>query len=330
MKLLAIEHGATAVDYDGSANVPLVENKLGLRVSGRYLHGGGWIDQPLVGARDINDQKLADGRAQLRWQASERFVADAMVVIHRNDAGASTRGEDADGNFTQAFLADTTPSARDDFDMANLTLDYDLGPVSLISASSYIDISKTLRDDGNTIPLAAPPEPLFQFLSRRQDSEGHSFSQELRVSSNGGQRLTYTLGAYYRDSQLNRFNDSVFGLELPATAFTQIIDNGSEAWSAFGDVSYELRDDFEVGVGLRYFEDHRTNFNGAVERETRFESTTPRFYVRYALSESFSLYGNVAKAFAAAASMPWDRIPTIRRRSGHTRSAPKPRYPPCG
>jgi outer membrane receptor protein involved in Fe transport len=297
VKFLAIEHGAAAVDYDGAANIPLVEDTLGLRLSGRYLHGGGWIDQPLAGARDINDQKLADGRAQLRWQAGENFVADAMVVIHRNDAGASNRGEDVDGNFTQVFLADSTPSARDDFDMANLTLEYDLGRVSIISASSYIDIRKTLRNDGNTIPLVAPPAPLFQFLNLRQESDGHSFSQELRVSSNDEGRVTYTFGGYYRDSQLNRFNDSVFGLTLPGTAITQIIDNGSEAWSAFGDISYKLRDDLEVGTGLRYFEDHATNFNGAVERETRFESVTPRFYIRYALSDSVSLYGNVAKGF---------------------------------
>ncbi|MDY6946443.1 MAG: TonB-dependent receptor [Pseudomonadota bacterium] len=296
VKLLTIDHGAGAVDYDGAANIPLVEDTLGLRLSGRYLHGGGWIDQPLTGARDINDQKLADGRAQLRWQG-ERFIADAMVVIHRNDAGASNRGEDVDGNFTQAFLANSTPSARDDFDMANLTLEYDLGRVSIISASSYIDIRKTLLNDGNTIPLVAPPAPLFQFLSLRQDSDGHSFSQELRVSSNGGGPLTYTLGGYYRDSQLNRFNDSVFGLTLPGTAIIQIIDNGSEAWSAFGDISYKLRDDLEVGTGLRYFEDQRTNFDGAVERATRFESVTPRFYVRYALSDSVSLYGNVAQGF---------------------------------
>lgn len=292
------EDGAAGADLTAAVNIPLVKDELGLRVSGRYLEDGGWMDQPALGLENINDQSLVDLRFQLRWQIADNFTADAMAIIHRNNAGASNRGEDVNGDFTQAFLDPTTPSAKDHFDIYNLTLNYDFGPVSLISATSYVDVQKRLRNDGNTIPLLAPPAPLFQFLNREQDSDGATFSQEIRATSNTDGPLQYTLGVYYRDSQLDRYSASLFGLTLPAASFFEsTADNGSKSWAVFGDVSYALTSRLEIGGGLRYFADDRKNFNGASESEAEFETVNPRVYVSFDLTDTATIYGNVAKGF---------------------------------
>lgn len=298
LKAFTSKGGEPGLDLDAAANIPIVTDTLALRVSGRYLADGGWVDQPLLGRENINDQSLLDARFQLRWRPTPGLTADAMVILHRNDGGASNRGEDEDGNYTQAFLMPTTPSADDNFNIYNLTLSYDAGPVRLLSATSLIDVRKRLRNDGNTIPLLAPPTPAFQFLNLSQDSDGKSFSQEFRVSSNGRGPLTYTLGAFYRDSQLDRYSESIFGLTLPtAFAFSQTDENGSESWSIFGDAAYKLTPRLEIGAGLRYFVDHRTNYDGFATQKARFESLNPRVYVRFEISDTASIYANVAKGF---------------------------------
>lgn len=298
LKGFAPEGGDVGADLTAAVNIPLAEDVLGLRVSGRYLKDRGWMDQPALGLENINDQSLVDLRFQLRWQVTDNFTADAMAIIHRNDAGASNRGEDINGDFTQAFMDPSTPSAKDEFNIYNLTLNYDFGPVSLISATSYVDMNKRLRNDGNTIPLLAPPAPLFQFLNRVQDSDGATFSQEVRATSSTGGPLQYTLGVYYRDSQLDRYSESLFGLTLPAASFFEsTADNGSKSWAVFGDISYELTSRLEIGGGLRYFVDKRENFNGVSKSEADFETVNPRFYVSFDLTDTATIYGNIAKGF---------------------------------
>ena len=55
----------------GVVNIPVIDDTLGFRVSATYKDDSGWIDQPLVGQEDINDNELSNIRIKGLWEASD-------------------------------------------------------------------------------------------------------------------------------------------------------------------------------------------------------------------------------------------------------------------
>jgi outer membrane receptor protein involved in Fe transport len=61
----ATAHGDPGRDAQGVLNLPLVTDRLGLRVVATNALEGGYIDKPLLGRRDVNRTRIAGGRATL-------------------------------------------------------------------------------------------------------------------------------------------------------------------------------------------------------------------------------------------------------------------------
>lgn len=300
------KNGDPGQEITGVINVPVIEDVLGVRISGTYENAGGWIDQPAASRSDINDQDLKNIRIKALWQPLEALQVEAMAIIHRNDAGAANLGEDEEGNFVQTFDLLTTPAIDDDYNLYNLTLNYDFGSVRLVSSSSFLDTDKQSSQMGNRLPLFGPPPvPAFQLLSAGSLG-ANIFTEELRFNSTGSGPWQWTIGGFYRNAKVsNKISEGSFatvGTPLAmATTFTSVgSKESSESWAVFGNMSYALTDRLEVGAGLRYFEDKRQfffNFFGVTRQEAKFDSTNPRVYGSYAIAEDIKVYASVAKGF---------------------------------
>lgn len=291
------EDGGTNYGFQGVVNIPLVEDKLALRVSGLFEDDGGWIDQPAVEREDINGSELANVRAKLRWAPTEAFGAVGSVIIHRNDA-SSNHGEDEFGNYTQAFGQLFSPRVQDEYTLYNLTMTYDLGIIEFLSTSTYYDTDKQLDRYGTVFELRPPPSPLFNNQSS-EDRTSEIFNQELRATYAGENGLAWTIGGFYQDTDGFIANElfGAFGDELPpARIFSG--DQLSEIWAVFGDLSYDLTSRLQIGGGLRYFEDSQKDapFGDGVQEAT-FDSLSPRAYIHYDIADNIALYANVAKGF---------------------------------
>ncbi len=79
---------------------------------------------------------------------------------------------------------------------------------------------------------------------------------------------------------------------LTDTPFTR----KSESWAVFGNVSYDVSELLELGVGLRYFNDDQELKNQTFQSGS-FNSTNPRFYANYSVNDNIQLYANFAKGF---------------------------------
>ena len=68
--------------------------------------------------------------------------------------------------------------------------------------------------------------------------------------------------------------------------FGDLIKKESKSWALFGESSYAVTDQLEVGVGLRYFEDDRRSRAGRVGpfQEDTFDSLNPKVLLKYALT----------------------------------------------
>jgi iron complex outermembrane receptor protein len=298
------EDGDMSRRIEGMVNVPLIESELGLRVAGTYDRQGGWMDQPALGKEDINDRTTAHVRAKALWKPSSQLSVDAMAVIHRTDGSAGSKGEDANGNFAQAFNLPTTPSIDDDYDIYNLTMAYDFNSVRLLSATSFVETSKDARDIASFAQLFAPPAPRRQFIYFLNSAEARILTEEVRLTSQGDGRWQWTVGGFYR-----RAKDEgvlIFSTNGVARSY-QLNTSLSKATSFFADASFQLTQKMKVGVGARYFEEDRESQSGSAAGappaalgpllKGKFDSVDPRVYLQYKWNEDVSTYASAAKGF---------------------------------
>jgi iron complex outermembrane recepter protein len=287
------EDGDPGQKIQAAVNVPLIHDELGLRIVGTVENAGGWIDQPEASVENYNDQDVTNIRVNGLWHATDALEVSAMVMVHRNDSSLNI-GEDNNGNLTPVFGLTTRPSFEDDYELYNLTLVYDFESFDLRSSTSYLDSSTDTRQHRSRLGA-------IDVLIGENPIDTTIFTEELRISSTHDGAWNWTLGAFYKDRQTDQENiDAQVGPTggSPSAPFSLALDNqNSKSWAVFGDTSYALSARWEIGVGLRFFKDDRELFDGAVTQAGTFDSTSPRVYVNFDLTEDIKTYASVAKGF---------------------------------
>ncbi len=82
-------HGDPGGDLSAMMNLPLVGDRVSLRVVGYGVSEGGYIDNPVRGEDDINRTRIFGGRASLRIDGGDGLTIDIGAV------GQRVRGEDS-------------------------------------------------------------------------------------------------------------------------------------------------------------------------------------------------------------------------------------------
>jgi outer membrane receptor protein involved in Fe transport len=292
-----IDEGDTKETFTGVLNVPLVTDKLAVRLAATLEQGGGWQDQPEAGIEDGNNQDLVNVRTKVLWQITDQFTADAMVVLHRNESKLGLGYENPDRTITVAVDRSRVLIPKDfEYDLYNLNLTYDFGGAELLSATTYID-----HHHQYPFSYIGGPETIYQGALEGTDkrfSRARQVTEELRLASTGEGPWSWTIGAFYKklDNQLEALFDTLFaGTYFPEAYF---LDRGeSESYALFADVGWNITDRFEVGAGVRYFEEDQSTFDGFLSESDSFDSVDPRFYASFKVSENLNVYASAAKGF---------------------------------
>ncbi|MEO1081367.1 MAG: TonB-dependent receptor [Pseudomonadota bacterium] len=158
--------------------------------------------------------------------------------------------------------------------------------------------------------------------------DNEQFSQEFQLLYNAD-RWNLVLGYYYLDSEAANDFDVVLGQIIPGglTAYTGGVIE-TEAWSLFGDLTYELTDRLSLSVGGRYTEDERradvfrANYlgvgspafgvedaveiavNSDYEADRTFYDFSPRINLSYAVNEDLMVYGGYSEGWKAGSFDP--------------------------
>lgn len=144
--------GEGSHDISGAINVPLIQDKLAVRLVGFYEYEGGYVDNilgttaaysPNNGDRnnaafvedDINDYQARGGRVLLRWEPSEDWTFDLGYIFQDSELGALF-------DFNPAFGDLNTIKFKDERDIdewysTSLTIQGDLGFADLTMASGF-------------------------------------------------------------------------------------------------------------------------------------------------------------------------------------------------
>jgi iron complex outermembrane recepter protein len=261
-----IANGGNGGDVRVMLNLPLGD-KMALRVSGFDEDDPGYINDPSRNERDLNDGHKEGGRASLLAAPTDnlsiRLTANAQESnysgINTVDVNPLTL-QPLYGGLTHERVV-TEPS-NFKYENYNGTVDWNLGPVRILSSTSFgILDSKTLNDVTPLYggPAPAPAGSLFggspgALLDDNADLR--KFTQEIRLSSPTSDLLEWQAGAYFTH-EYGQINEYLDGVTIPAGTYLglieqPIIDSDYKETAGFADVTYHILPQFDVQVGGRY------------------------------------------------------------------------------
>jgi len=157
--------------------------------------------------------------------------------------------------------------------------------------------------------------------------ETTSFTQEIRLSGEAGDNLFWTAGLFYKDFESE--SDSLSTNEGPFDPFFELVFNSlgfdtsqpyleggsegnTEVKAIFGEVNYLFTDNFDVTLGVRYFEDERESVSGFKSFGLGFpaigevdnDSTVFRLVAKYRFNNDLMMYASASEGFRSGGSQP--------------------------
>ena len=280
-------------------NVPLVENKLALRVVGTDTYTSGWIDRivlnpfplPTAGGfsrgnvlaapveadhHNVNWERLEGARASVLWLPVEGLTITPTVLYQKITQGGPNYVDVPPGISYEAHYQpfDVNEPYSDTFKLYTLPIKYDFASVEIQSISAYYDRSTDLNQDTSEIGqdflealigvpgvsyVAAGPLTSYETDHTTQKSE------ELRMSSTGSGPLQWVIGGFYENYDAH----TVIGTTTPGpivatlfgapSYFNLAFQNVLKQYAGFGEASYQLGP-FRATAGLRYYSYQGTQY----------------------------------------------------------------------
>lgn len=317
-----------------------IGDRVRVRLSGLYQRQDDYVDNVLPGGT-TNDAFGGYDEFAVRLQAAIDVTDDFEILLAgqlRDLDGTArlfrannfTRGAAGlNGNFDRDTISvDGQNEQEVETENISARLTWDVGPVSIISVTSYWHgTSSSVGDvDGgfgaNFLPpnLTGPGNIPFTAETRDSIPDLDQFTQELRIASNGGGPLSYQFGIFYFDESLDIVSEnySTLGDPLNAPGGINILVSQrqeSEALGIFGSLTYDISDRFSVTGGLRYNDDQRdfvvvrsqdTQFPaflqnplGTVTRSVSDDTITWDGSLTYEASDDVNLYARIARGYRA-------------------------------
>jgi iron complex outermembrane recepter protein len=280
-----VDGGSTVGNVKGMINLPFWDNKAALRVSAVESQLPGWIDNPQLGASNINSGSSYSIRASLLVQPISDFTARVTVFEQhlRTTGNSDVQAVGSAANpvapptnqFQQVgnFVNNTALPYEEDNSLkyGALNLAYDFHWATLMSATSYGRFNLHFSQDESNANLA-PGFTYGDFISGlygqpalmqgNQVEYVHKFNQELRLSSDAGntifgQGFDWQVGAYFTHEQTSLTQPyQALDATDPATVLSPalggaIIPGDYLEHSFFADVTYHFNTAFDLELGGR-------------------------------------------------------------------------------
>lgn len=272
---------------NGTLNLPIVDNVLGLRATGWTVDNSGFIDQPRIPAGRVensNDEKTRGGRVTLRWQPSDAFNLTATATTQTLSTGGSARytppGATSFGNAGAGFPSipggdlvntDLTLSPWDEkLNVFGLTAEYHTSAGTLTATTNYFKRHIDFAFDSSPILFFfGVPVPAVTL----QPQERKIISSEVRWASSLDGPVNFVAGVFQQheknDFRVEVVKTNVFGvqngpfspldsddaLQNPNgnTFFGRFDNNKVNQYAGFGEVTWAITDALSVTGGVRYF-----------------------------------------------------------------------------
>ena len=278
--LFGLSHSdGTGYEAGGTINVPIIDDKLALRASLDYLDDPGFIDynylvrnpgvsnpQPvpalsdenLKSQKDANTQQLWSGRLALRYTGDR---LDSTLTYYYQDAdigGRQVNYRDSFGTGKYESAARFEEPNKRKNELLTLEMVADLGFADLTSATGYNEYTENGQRDQTDFLLRGRYGYEFfpSFVAfTREDADEDTFTQELRLVSNGDGPFNWIVGGFYSEFKIDAGSQEFYpGLADPnSLGFISSFEGKTTETAVFGELGYEITDAWQVTVGARWF-----------------------------------------------------------------------------
>ena len=240
----ATQHGDPGGDLAGTINLPIVPEKLALRIVGYGVQEGGYIDDVERGKDDVNRTRTYGGRSTLRFAPNENWTIDLTGLYQRIEGDDAQYASKRVGRLARAsFVAQ--PYAAD-YALGNLRVERQWDDLRFVSSTGYV---RNILSESYDATQPDTPPSLF-----RQRNRVSIFSTENRLVRDLDNGLGWILGASYLESRsdisrsLTSYGTApvmaqvipdvpLYGLGMPAT--TTGVRNSIHEATLFGEASFE-------------------------------------------------------------------------------------------
>ncbi len=255
--------GGASYDISAAMNVPIAPGKAAVTFSAFESHDGGYVDNPTLGERNVNASDIYGGRVDLLYAPTEELSVRIAGFAQDTERDGMSQvdygfvGQPLYGELTQHRLISEPFENR--FRLVSGAVNYELGPATLTSISSYQTTQPRIEADGSGVYIAS-----LQRLGRSYGAvavdalyKTDKFAQELRLASNTSRRLDWLVGGFYtrENSEVATVLRAYDGAEQPRPddeVLSSVLPSRYEEYSAFGNVTWHLTDKFDVTGGLRF------------------------------------------------------------------------------
>lgn len=350
----AVEGNVNLVDGDdfgghlkGAINAPLGD-KAAIRAVGYYTQYGGFINARREGGgvtEDINDGERYGGRIALTFEPSESLSIKPRVIYQKISTDGFNRQE-VFNLYANPFTT-TRPAVtfnereqhlllqegfEDETIIADATIKVGFGGVDLTSVSSYTDRNILVSRDASaltgsvSVDLGFPTAGVLLPSNLADTTKVQSFTQEVRLSSNGEGPFQWVLGGFYSNTDrdyaqrlptpgYDAFTDARFGAGTSAgtangfplnSPYNADIVYDIKQRAVFGEASYMFGEQFTLTAGGRYYdfsEDRLFKSGGLFSNadnqtgSTKSDGFTPRVLASFKATDGITINAQASKGF---------------------------------
>ena len=349
-----IDSGGQGGHVKGMINLPLGD-KAAVRVVAYHTEYGGFIDalrdapgEPnnIAIDDDVNSGQRYGGRIAVKLQPWENVSVTPRIIYQEVETDGFNRQE-VFNLFANPFTTERTAvnlqerrqflrlneEFRDETFIFDNVLEIGLGPVDFTSVTSYTERDILVSRDASaltgsvSVDLGFPDEAVLLPSNLRDTTDVEQFTQEVRLTSAGDNRLDWLVGFFYTDIErvyaqrlptpgYDAFTDATlgdgtatdvangFGVDSP---FNSDLPYDLEQFAFFGEATFDVTDRLHVTGGIRYydFEETRTITTGGLFAagdsgtvdETSSDGFTPRFLLAYDVSDEITVNAQASRGF---------------------------------
>ncbi|MBM4220205.1 MAG: TonB-dependent receptor [Gammaproteobacteria bacterium] len=318
-------------------------------VFGTTLVGG--IDNAAVVEDDWNDYTVYGGRVAARWQVSPDWESTLSLIGQVGESEGGWESDPALGDYKITRFQDE--SYDDSWYQASLNVKGDLGFADLSVTGSYFDrdikydLDNANYDQWRTahygVYLGADLYNTDYLIgSFLNDQIQERYSAEVRLTSKGESRFQWMLGAFYEDVHdrwtvtsvipgyqtttswayaqylAYYYNAQGYDIQYPLDPteiyYIGTYDNKVKQTAVFGELSFDLTDNWTVTGGARWFEYERDvsetraspfgfpigrdfEGGGVVESQGKDSDTVLKFSTQYRFSDTKMIYALYSEGF---------------------------------
>lgn len=285
-------HGGTNYNANGALNLPVVSDKVALRLVGWGIDDSGFVDQVRVGAslnnpiglvRNVNNDNVLGGRAILRIQPTSALTIDASYTRQRSTTNGSSRYtpegitafEVQGAPIIQGCDLCNTDVGRtpreDNLEVYSLTANYTTSFGTFTATTNQFNRDHDYNID-NTAILTSFGVPLpvvtFETVKRKVNSSELRFASDFDFPVNfviGGFRQRETsdldigmLAINGEGRPIGRFSslnsqDALLNPGVGSTVFGRTDYRSGTQYAAFGEATWNVTEKLKLMGGLRYF-----------------------------------------------------------------------------